>query len=258
MAYDKNSDEYEQTSWSRFKLYKESKDKTDRATLQWQVEYDNPRIVVYTSSNHINTKKITAAFKFEDLPKVFALFEDIIDGPNSKECAIECRNAVWLNNVNTGNTRIQCMLHIGKDEEGVVYIYLEEENKPKIKFEFITNNNDWVVFRPGDQSKNTKSYLSAKYATNWLSIVKYLLNVQADRLLTSNKMLKKVNAYNNNKSYTPVETIDDEKPKTVVVTKPTHDEEIPADTIEDTLEESSKTTNESNIVVEDDPLFSDF
>ena len=43
--------EYEHTEWQRFSLFRENKDGTDRASLHWQLDYGNPRIVVNTSTN---------------------------------------------------------------------------------------------------------------------------------------------------------------------------------------------------------------
>ena len=196
MAYDPNSNEYEHTSWTRFRLTKENKDKSDRASLQWQIDYDNPRMVVYTSSNNTKkpdgsldyNKRITAAFKFDDLPIVFATFDSVIKGPNDTEETIECKNVQWVNGVKTDTIYVQCTVHIGKDSDGVVYIYLEEGDKPKIKFEFLPNDrSQWVSYKPKGATEVSKGYLSTFYASKWLSIIEFLLLRQADRIFTTTR-----------------------------------------------------------------------
>ena len=254
MAYDPNSNEYEHTSWTRFRLTKENKDKSDRASLQWQIDYDNPRMVVYTSNNNTKkpdgsldyNKRITAAFKFDDLPIVFATFDSVIKGPNDTEETIECKNVQWVNGVKTDTIYVQCTVHIGKDSDGVVYIYLEEGDKPKIKFEFLPNDRSpWVSYKPKGSTEVSKGYLSTFYASKWLSIVEFLLMRQADRIFTTTKMLYKKTP--STRTYT--------KP---VVETPKHVEPIIEHKedvyVEETVETPKDVSSVNLSVIEDDPL----
>lgn len=252
--------EYEHTEWQRFSLFRENKDGTDRASLHWQLDYGNPRIVVNTSTNlkkedgtFDHSKRIFATFQYGEIPKIFAAFKEAIEGPNGEHISIECKNSEFVNNVKTGNIIVQSTLYMGKDDDGMVYIYVDDGKSSKIKFYFTPNDREWNTYRSSNPEKNTKAFLSVRLAKQWCDIMHYLLVRQAERLYTVTKILTK-------KTYTKANNSYPDKPRQYVTPKPTQRKETdeyvekdPIEAVDESIMMEDKSSND--IVVESDPLY---
>ena len=159
---------------NKLSLFKEL-DGDNYATLKWSVRNGYPRVTVFTENNVMlpagkmdYSKVITAPFDAITLNGILILFEGIINSKEKKHITVNCYNAKYENNVKTNDVALQGKFVIGKDENGINYMAVTEEGKPKIKFE-LAPSKKWFKFLGdnGDEMAN----LSNAYATGYIKLL---------------------------------------------------------------------------------------
>ena len=126
------------------------------ASLQWGLFANNPRITVYTnveSDQSTNYGKISANM---DTPAFFAFLNllrqaiEFVPGTNGQEefkASIQNKNFIFPGGKRSEKPVVQSELFVGKDKEGVVWMGVMANDRPKIKFNF--QLSDFHLLRHG-------------------------------------------------------------------------------------------------------------
>lgn len=93
----------------------------------------NPRFVVQTGVPGIEGM-ITFPADFPTMTGVLNLIKEVANGPAGEKFAVESIGNVYVDNKPTKDKRVASTLYIGKSKEGIVYLSIITENKPKIIF----------------------------------------------------------------------------------------------------------------------------
>lgn len=132
-----------------------------QSRLAWCVRDGQPRITVYTNipSDATNMYGILSA---NMNPETFFVFLDELEKialgqPNVKRC-INCYTAFRQENGAPGEKKLMSKLLFGKDENGMVWLSIVSDNRPKIKFEI--KFSDWHELLHEDGSSPPQSELS--------------------------------------------------------------------------------------------------
>lgn len=167
-------------------------DEKDSATLVWSTRGLYPRITVYTSNNNafVNSKPnydyiITAPFDIITLQMFIKQLKNILKEPENTKYAIDCLNTKVENGVRTNEKYVQAKVHIGKDDNGVIYIAATEDNKKKIKFTLLPNMEFFKFYDKAGQLIKDNKILSALYTEAYIKSIETLLVTET--LLLSKK-----------------------------------------------------------------------
>lgn len=149
------------------------------ASLQWGLFSNNPRITVYTNDPNDNGPdkgygKISANL---DLP-VFAAFlhqlDKVIDGPADTKIGIENKNFIFPGGKRSEKPVVVSTLWFGKDKEGIVWVSVVAQNRPKIQFKFGGGQN-FHNFMHGDGTPFTAGEWSQLCAKGNLNILEHMM-----------------------------------------------------------------------------------
>ena len=133
--------------------------------LAWCIRDGNPRVTVYTNipSDASNMYGILSANMD---PATFFMFLDLLEktalGPSNVKHCISCKTSTRQSDGTYGDIRVMSKLLFGKDENGVVWISVIAENRPKIKFEFKVS--DYHEFLKEDGTTLSESESSPLHA----------------------------------------------------------------------------------------------
>lgn len=149
-----------------------------QAILMWSVFSNNPRITVFTGdpsdNNETNYKgRISANL---DGPVFFTFIEMLERVAKSKThiaLKIQNKNYIWKNNERSKVPTIVSELHVGKQEDGAIYISVIAENRPNIKF-YITPS-DWHTFLYADGKPLDKTELITMHALGYCNLLRGLV-----------------------------------------------------------------------------------
>lgn len=150
-----------------------------QAILMWNVYANNPRITVFTgdptdSSEANNKGRISANL---DGPVFFAFIEMVERVARSKtplELKILNKNYSWANNKRSDEPSVVSELHVAKEEDGSIWISVEAEKRPKIKF-FIAPS-DWHQICYADGRPLEKTEVTALYAMGYCNLLRSLVS----------------------------------------------------------------------------------
>lgn len=122
----------------------------------------NPRMVVYTGGMGAESI-INFPADMATLTSIMSTFKEIAQKkePGYKEI-IESLTTVYKDDKPTNEKRVLSKLYIGKSKEGIMYMSLVSENRPKLIFTFIPSL--YHVFRDGDGNKIPDAVMSCRLA----------------------------------------------------------------------------------------------
>lgn len=141
-----------------------------RAKLSFGIRDGNPRVTVFTNdpNDKINNGVIYAAMNPETFYAFMELFGNVIRAKEEVKYKISCFGTRWENNKPTKEKILISDLCFGRDAEGMIWICIIAENRPKIKFEF--NISDYHLLLDGDGKQFDKARASRLEAASKLAL----------------------------------------------------------------------------------------
>lgn len=122
-----------------------------KRTLVWSTRNGMPRATVYTDENVKNEDKtldygkiIIARFKPADLISFINRWNKVLEAGEQDYAEVECLYPRRVNGELTNEKEITAIMRFGIDVNGICYIYVEEKDKPKAKFNIL---NEWHKHR---------------------------------------------------------------------------------------------------------------
>jgi hypothetical protein len=117
-------------------------DEGKSARLLWSIINNNPRITVYTnmstdSGEEKNFGRISANLDMPVFMTVLELLNNVGSLPNGEKYVMENKGYTYVGGRRSDNPTKVSELWIGKDAEGVVWLSVVAEGRPKIKFELL-------------------------------------------------------------------------------------------------------------------------
>lgn len=172
---------------SNFVLWSDGPVEGKRAKFIISFRDGNPRFTVYTG---VNGKEGIITWPCDTVNFVATLnkLKDIANGENGNKIIVDSLTSVYVDNKITNDKRILSKLVIGKSNEGICYITIIEENKPKIIFEF--KSSPYHIFRGKDGEKMPDVHISKSMA---IGVADMLLNLVTNVLLQNSQEYYTVN-----------------------------------------------------------------
>lgn len=123
----------------------------------------NPRLVVSTGTGTGVESMITFPSDMATMTTIFSMLKDIAlnKEPGHKEI-VESLTNVYVNDKPTKDKRVVSTLYVGKSKEGVMYLSVVAESRPKLVFKFIPSN--YHIFKDGSGNKIPDSVISTRLA----------------------------------------------------------------------------------------------
>lgn len=122
-----------------------------RASLKLSFRDGKPRFVVSTGMASGRDGMINFPMDIPHFVAVMNLLKDVANGPKGNIIHVDSSGSVYENNKPTSQLEVKATLHFGKTVQGVTYISITAENKPKIIFPFQPSR--YHEFRNTDKSK---------------------------------------------------------------------------------------------------------
>lgn len=146
---------------SKFVIWGEGDDSNRRPRLVFSFRDGNPRITIYTGNTGPESV-ISFPCDAPHMAAIFTYMKDIATGPNGNKISVDSLTTVYENNQPTTQKRVIGVLHIGKTNEGIVYITVTAENRPKIIFPI--KPSQYHVFRDANKNEIPATEISVKMA----------------------------------------------------------------------------------------------
>lgn len=148
------------------------------ALLTWSSRNGYPRITVFTENKVKQetfdfNRMINAPLDYTTLNTFIGMFEKVIAGEKDKSYKIDCFNLKYVNNERTNEKYLQASITIGKNKDGVVFLAVVAEGKPKISFE-LNYTTFFKVYKDGEPITD-RSELSCLYAAGYLRTLKKIV-----------------------------------------------------------------------------------
>jgi hypothetical protein len=177
------------------KEYEDNEGNKDHGMLSWGIRAGYPRINVYTS----NAKKaddakfdfntfITAPFDYVTFGILLQRLNEVIESKTQVNYDIDCFNIKFEKGVKTNDIYLQAKVHVGRDEEGVVYIAAVEEGKRKLKFYLLPSDK---FFKFYDKDRNViedKHTLSSLYAKSYVKLLTRIMEKESYKDMVKENM----------------------------------------------------------------------
>lgn len=174
----------------------EGKEDSKKAKLIFSFRDGNPRFTVYTG---VPGKDGVISFP-SDIPTMTYIFQLIKEAataePDFKQ-VVSSLTSVYVDNKPTNEKKVLSNLYIGKSKEGIVYLSLIMEGKPKIIFTI--KPSAFHVFKDKDGNLIKDSIVSAKMA---IGISNFLLNIMSSVIMEYTK-----EEYNTIKKPNPIKSM---------------------------------------------------
>lgn len=154
---------------------------TQKARLVFSFRDGNPRIVVYTG---VTGKDGIINFP-SDVPTmtyIVSVLKEIAAGAPGEKQAIQSLTTLYVNDKPTQEKKLVSTLHIGKSKEGLVYLCLVAEDKPKIVFTI--KSSIYHTFKDQDGNAIPDSVISVRMTT---SIADMILNLISSGIMDYSK-----------------------------------------------------------------------
>jgi hypothetical protein len=143
-------------------------DQQKRSRLVFGFRDGNPRITVYTGVTGQNGI-ITFPSDYPTMIACMHMLKDVIAGAPGTKFAVESLGTVYENNKPTKDKRVVGTLYFGKSKDGIIYISVMAESKPKLVFSI--KPSPFHIFRDGDKNPIPDSVMSAKLANGIADLV---------------------------------------------------------------------------------------
>ncbi len=167
----------------------------------------NPRISVYFGTRGV----IYFPSDVPTMTYICTILKEIAEGPNGAKQIIQSLRTKYEDNKPTNQKDLTSTLYIGKTSEGIVYLSVISEGKPKIIFNI--KPSEWHTFRDENKQDIPVSVISSKLA---IGIANTVLNIVNTILLKYTE-----EEYNTTRKVgeikTPTGFVADTKPKTTEV-----------------------------------------
>lgn len=141
-----------------------------RARMVFSLRDGNPRITVYTGETG-------GVISFPCDPLFFGGFLEtlkfIVEAPNGTRESIESLSVIYEDNKPTNQLRVVATLHVGKSKDGIIYLSVMTEGKPKLAFTLKTS--PYHVFRGEDKNPLPADVLSKRLALGLINTLYPLL-----------------------------------------------------------------------------------
>lgn len=164
-----------------FVLWSDSSIENKRARLVLSYRDSNPRFTVYTGAPG-REGMISWPCDLPHFVTILNMLKDIANGPNGDKKVIDSLMVKYENDKPTNEKMLVSKLVIGKNNEGVCYMALIDENKPKIAFEI--KPSQYHIFRDSNGEMIPTSTVS-KLMT--IGIADSLLNLVSVTMLEHTK-----------------------------------------------------------------------
>lgn len=135
-----------------------------------------PRVTVYTGVTGPNGV-ISAASDYPNFMVVCDLLEEVANGPDGVQYAGDSLSLKWENDKPTNQKYVTGTLYLGKSKEGLVYISVMAEGKPKIVFTL--KNSDFHAWRDKNKQPVPESKLSCIMARGFARMFRDILSRSA-------------------------------------------------------------------------------
>jgi DNA-binding protein YbaB len=142
----------------RFALWAEGTGDNKRARLIMSFRDGQPRLTVYTG---VSGKDGVLSFP-SDVPTMvyfLARLKEVAAGENGTRWPIDSLTHIYENDKPTKQKRVVSTVYVGKSSEGIVYISVIGENRPKIVFEI--KPSEYHLFKDRDNQKLSDGVVSA-------------------------------------------------------------------------------------------------
>lgn len=158
--------------------------------LFWSSLNGNPRINVYLDNEVYTNNKpdwnkiIIASFLPLDLKVFIKKCRIKLKEDKNDYCETVCYYPKFVNGVKTEERMVRGIARFGKDKNDVWYLYIEEPEKGKIKFDILPDN--WHAFRSSRDatSDDSKESLSFDYGEAYIDLLEHLFKADiADALI---------------------------------------------------------------------------
>lgn len=154
----------------------EGQDSGRRPRMVLSFRDGNPRITVYTGVTGPNGV-ITFPMDIYTFGSVLEAMKEVVAGEPGGKITIDSIGSVYENNKPTNQTRVVSVLHIGKTKEGVVYLSVIDETKPKIVFPL--KPTKWHNYRGPDKELLPESKVSEHIANGLITTFSNVLPLMA-------------------------------------------------------------------------------
>lgn len=139
-----------------------------RARLQISLRDGNPRFVVYTGIKG-REGVINFPMNIIDTVTIMNMLKDIANGESGKMITARSQGAVWKDNKPTNDIKDVARLHIGKSKEGITFLSVTMEGRPKIVFPI--KPSPFMIFQTADNQPLPPDYISTKMAIGFADTV---------------------------------------------------------------------------------------
>ena len=133
-----------------------------RPRLVFSFRDGNPRITVYTGQKSPNGV-ISFPCDVPHMVTILNYIKDIASAEPSSKITVDSLTTKYVDNKPTNDTELVSTLHIGKSKEGIVYLSVIAENKPKMVFSI--KPSKFHVFRDAEKNVIPDNVISCKMAT---------------------------------------------------------------------------------------------
>lgn len=143
-------------------------DQQKRPKLVFSFRDGNPRITVYTGVNGQNGV-ISFPSDYPTMVACMNLLKDVCKSPPGTKFSVASLTTVYENDKPTKDKRLVSTLYIGKSKEGIVYISVIAESKPKLVFSI--KPSPFHAFYDSDKNPIPDSVMSEKIASGIADLV---------------------------------------------------------------------------------------
>jgi len=157
-------------------------DSTDQSSKRPRLVFSfrdgNPRISVYTGNSGVEGI-ISFPSDIPTMVSAMSMLKDVANGPNGNKVAIDSLTVNYVNNKPTNEKKLVSTLYIGKSKEGLVYLSVITEGKPKLVFSI--KPSQYHTFKDSEKNVISDSVISPMMAKGIADVV---LNVVSNILIT--------------------------------------------------------------------------
>lgn len=126
----------------------------------------NPRFVVYTGEKGVIINFPCDVFIMQT---VLDRMKEIVDAPPGTKIGVNSKSVHYDNGKRTNEKRLVSTLYVGKNKDGIIYIYIREDKKPDIIFAF--RKNEWHDFFDANKVELPEDVMSRYFANAYIKFI---------------------------------------------------------------------------------------